>query len=732
MPIEGRYVALSIVLFGVSFGGGIALERHHLSPAAGGAAETGPKIAYWVAPMDANFRRDGPGKSPMGMDLVPVYEGEEPSGDPEVIEVSAREINAIGVRTAVARTEDVARAIETVGFVRYDEHATSHIHVRAEGWIEDLKVRALGDRVAEGDLLFRIFSPDIAIGSAELVRAVERGDRPGVASARRKLESLGVSPRQIEAMEKSRESARTVDVYAPQDGVITALEAADGMFLSPSTRAMSLADLSSVWLLADVFERDIARISPDAIAVARFEHLPGRTFEGRVDYVYPELDRTTRTLPVRLRFDNADRLLRPNMYAAVTLAPPAPREAVTVPSEAVIRTGRAERVILKVGEGTFRPRLVTTGVSDGFGAEGRTEIVQGLSAGEEVVASAQFLIDSESALNAGLVRMAPTEAEPAGGSGVLVALDAAARTARVRHEAMPALDWPAMETAFTVRADVDLGRLEPGAEVRFAAARGADGTLALTDLRPSDGVDATGTGVVEGVEPDGSLMLAHDPIPDLAWPAMRMALPVRGVDTAAVPVGAPVEFDLAKEAGGVYAIVAVRAREGAEAAVTPATDAAPAARPPMLTEGTINAVDPAARTANVTHGPLAEIGMPGMTMDFPLGDDLDAGALATGPAEVGIIVDGEGRMVLASVSPPPMRVEGTINAVDAAARTANVTHGPMTDIGMPGMTMDFPLGDEVDPAALPVGREVTILLRREADFSMTLLGIAKDGEVAAR
>ncbi len=527
--MQGRHVALSIILFGASLGGGIALERFHINAPADGADE-GPAIAYWVAPMDPNFRRDGPGKSPMGMDLVPVYDGAEPVGDTEIVEVSAQEMNAIGVRTALARVEDVARAIETVGFVSYDEHRTSHVHVRAEGWIEDLKVRAVGDRVAEGDLLFSIFSPDVTVGSAELVRAAERRNRIEVANARRKLESLGVSSRQIEEMERSGETARSLDVYAPQDGVVTALEAADGMFLSPATRAMSIADLASVWLMADVFERDIGQLSEGATARAHFEHLPGRVFEGTVDYIYPELDRTTRTLPVRLRFDNADGLLKPNMYGTVALAPPASREAVTVPSEAVIRTGRAERVILKVGEGRFRPRLVTTGLTDGFGGDGRTEIVQGLEPGEEVVASAQFLIDSESALNAGLLRMAPTEAEPATGSGTLVALDRESRRAEIRHEAIPALDWPAMTTGFTVAAGIDLAELAPNDDVKFAAVRGADGTLALTELRPSDGVDATGTGIVERIEPDGKLLLEHDPIPALAWPAMTMALPTEGVD----------------------------------------------------------------------------------------------------------------------------------------------------------------------------------------------------------
>src|SRR6056297_3939016 len=224
--------------------------------------------------------------------------------------------------------------------------------------------------------------------------------------------------------------AQRIRFYAPQDGVVFALNAADGMYLRPETRAMSLADTGSVWLMVDVFERDMGLVTMDMRAEARFEHLPGRVFTGEIDYIFPELDAQTRTLRVRLRFDNADGLLRPNMFANVSLIPAEAQEALTVPSEAVIRTGRAERVILRQADDTFRPRLVTTGLRGGFGAGGRTEIVQGLAPGDEVVASAQFLIDSESALNAGMMRFAPTDAEPAMGKGVLASLDSDRRLAR--------------------------------------------------------------------------------------------------------------------------------------------------------------------------------------------------------------------------------------------------------------------------------------------------------------
>lgn len=661
--MRGRYAALSVLALGVGLGAGVALERFYLAASSEDAAQAGPKILYWVAPMDPNFRKDGPGKSPMGMDLVPVYEGAAPGGDPAEVKLSAAEINAIGVRTAISRVEPVSRRIETVGFVAYDDHVTSHVHMRVEGWIEDLRLRAEGDRVAKGDLLFELYAPEITIASSELQRATRRNEPIEIDGARRKLRNFGVAPRQIEEMAQGAEPAQHIRVYAPQDGVVTNLDAADGMYLKPENRVMTLADLSSVWLVVDVFEQDIGRLSEDMTAEARFEHLPGRVFTGAIDYIYPQLDAKTRTLPVRLRFDNTDGLLKPNMFGAVSLIPMKTREALTVPSEAVIRTGRAERVILKTADGVFRPRLVTTGLRDSFGAGGRTEIVQGLGPGEEVVASAQFLIDSESALSAGLTRFAPTEAEPARGEGVLLSLDPRTRRARIRHDALPTLDWPALETEFALAAGVAVDRLAPGAEVKFAAARGADGLLALTELKPDDGVDAVGTGVVRAVTPDGKLSVSHDPIPALDWPAMTMDLPVAGFDPTSAPIETRVRFDLAKGADGLFTIIAVRPADAAEAAPEPEKpETAPAA-----------AEKPAA---------------------------------------------------------PPMRVQGVVNSVDPASRKANVTHGPIREIGMPGMTMDFPLAAGVDPAALPVGRETVLELEKGADFSLTIVGVGVGGEGA--
>lgn len=363
---------------------------------------------------------------------------------------------------------------------------------------------------------------------------------------------------------------------------------------------------------------------------------------------------------LRLQFDNSEGLLRPNMFGTVSLIPIDTRMALTVPTEAIIRTGSAERVILKTGDGTYKPRLITTGLHDEFGEGGRTEVVQGLAPGEEVVASAQFLLDSESALSAGLMRMAPTDDAPADGTGALIALDREARIATIRHGALDALDWPAMSSRFAVRADVALDGLKIGQQVVFRVARGADGLLGLISLGSDDGVAATGNGRVVAITADGKLTLAHDPIPELGWPAMQMDMPVAGFDPASVPLDAPVEFDLSKGQDGVFTVVAVRGK---------GTDS---------------------------------------------GDDI---------AQDMTMTDSVAKTTPEAGKTPPITVPGSIDAVDPATRTATITHGPITETGMPGMTMDFAIDSSVDASALPEGREVTLKFRQNPDFSMTLVGI---------
>jgi len=371
-----------------------------LPPAAGAADD--PEILYWVAPMDPNYRRDKPGKSPMGMDLIPVYAENAGNGDGS-ISIAPEVVQNLGVRTAVAERSRLWRGIDTVGYVDYDESQVSHIHLRTEGWIENLVVQSEGERVTKGQRLFDVYAPELVNAQEEFLQALKL-DNPGMQQASKdRLAALGVSAGQIQALQKSRRVQQRVAVYAPQDGVVSTLPVREGMFVKPADRVMSLADLSSVWLLAEVFERqaDWVKVGQDADVILPYQ--PGTQLEGRVEYIYPGLDPKTRTLKVRLRFANPDETLKPNMYANVKIYGGPRDDIIVIPLEALIRTGREERVVIDLGEGRFTSRSVTAGMESGDWVE----IVKGIAPGDRVVTSGQFLIDSEASLKASLMRMQP-------------------------------------------------------------------------------------------------------------------------------------------------------------------------------------------------------------------------------------------------------------------------------------------------------------------------------------
>ncbi|MGD8672990.1 MAG: efflux RND transporter periplasmic adaptor subunit [Thiogranum sp.] len=376
--------------------GATALTPYSLA----GAAEDKREILYWVAPMDPNYRRDQPGKSPMGMDLVPVY-ADAANRDAGTVSIDPAVVENLGVRTAKVERGPLWRRIDTVGYVAFDERRISHIHLRTDGWIETLSVKSNGERVKQGDLLFELYSPDLVNAQEEYVQAL-RGNNDYLRQAsRERLEALGVSTGQIRQIEKNRRASQRVKVYASQDGIVDSLNVREGMYVKPATEVMALADLSSVWLLVDIFERQSDWVAPGQPAEVRLGYLPGRVWEGEVEFVYPTIDPKTRTLQARLRFDNPDEALKPNMYATVNIyAGPKP-DVLSIPREALIKTGSEQRVIVALGDGKFKPRKVTSGMESGD----FVEITGGLNEGDRVVTSAQFLIDSEASLKASFTRM---------------------------------------------------------------------------------------------------------------------------------------------------------------------------------------------------------------------------------------------------------------------------------------------------------------------------------------
>ncbi len=366
------------------------------------------EVLYWIAPMDPNYRRDGPGKSPMGMDLMPVY-ADEVDSQPGVIKIDPTIVNNLGVRTAKAMRGPLPRIIDTVGYVGYDEDTLQHVHTRVDGWIERLATKASGDPVVKGQLLFELYSPTLVNAQEEYLTALRSNNTLLLKASRDRLAALGMNAAGIARLDRERTVQQRVRITAQADGVITYLGVREGIYVTPATDIMSVAQLDKVWVIAEVFERQSAWVKPGQQAMVELDYAPGKMWHGVVDYVYPELDAKTRTLKVRLRFENASMALRPNMFARVTIIGDDFGDVVHVPREAVIRGGAVNRIVVALGDGRYRSTPVQLGIESGD----RVEIRRGLSVGDRVVTSGQFLIDSESNIEAALARMDSDTQEPA-------------------------------------------------------------------------------------------------------------------------------------------------------------------------------------------------------------------------------------------------------------------------------------------------------------------------------
>lgn len=366
-------------------------------------ADEDNEVLYWVAPMDPNYRRDKPGKSPMGMDLIPFYAGTDKTGGN--VTISPAVVQNLGVRTGRAEMTKLWRGIDTVGYVDYDESKVSHIHLRTEGWIEKLAVQSEGERVKKGDFLFDVYSPKLVNAQEELITALATGNKGLIRATRERLAALGISSSQINKLQKDKKVKQRISIYAPQDGVVSVLPVREGMFVKPSQKVMTLGDLSSVWLLAEVFERQSQWVEVGQDAEVSLSYLPGKRWDGKVEYIYPSLDPVTRTLKVRLRFENPGESLKPNMYANVKIYGGATEDTIVIPLEGLIRTGREQRVILSLGDGRFAARNVEAGIESG----NYVEIISGIQAGDNIVTSGQFLIDSEASMRASINRMSDAD-----------------------------------------------------------------------------------------------------------------------------------------------------------------------------------------------------------------------------------------------------------------------------------------------------------------------------------
>ena len=386
---------------------GMTLVKVEPSPeaAAAPAAPTGRTPLYYRNPMDPNRHSPVPAKDEMGMDYVPVY-AEDVSGE---VRISPAVMNNLGVRTEPVVRGSLPRRSEVVGYVQFDERTVQQVRPRAEGWVEGLSVRAMGETVKAGQLLFTLYSPMLESVQQEYIDALKIGNRELIDASRDRLRAVGLDAGTATRLAKSGHAAGRVPFHAPISGVITELEAREGAMLTPAMSAMTITELGSLWVVAEVPESQSSWLRQGTQAEVRFPSQPGEPIHGRVEYVYPELNMETRTVRARIVLDAPPQDVRPNMLANVSLFADDGAAVLHIPRSAVIRNGTRDRVVVALGDGRFTSRNVIAGAESGD----RIAIRDGLQDGERVVVAAQFLLDSEANLGAGLDRLDDGSTAPA-------------------------------------------------------------------------------------------------------------------------------------------------------------------------------------------------------------------------------------------------------------------------------------------------------------------------------
>jgi Cu(I)/Ag(I) efflux system membrane fusion protein/cobalt-zinc-cadmium efflux system membrane fusion protein len=388
------------------------------------AAKKERKIKYWVSPMDPGYVSDKPGRAPCGMDMVPVYETEGEVAAEGTIAVDPNTLQSMGVRTGKAEVRPLARSIRAVGIVNYDERRLAIVTTKINGWVDRLFIKITGEPIRKGQPLISIYSPDLVATQKEYLLALknlktlEKGPFPELGdsakrlleASRRRLEYWDVSPAQIDALEKTGQVKKDLTLTSPAHGIVIKRMVTQGQMVQAGMPLLEVADLSEVWIDGDIYEYELPWVKVGQHAEVTLAYIPGETFHGKVQYIYPYLKGATRTARVRLSFPNPGLKLKPEMYGQVLIHAPLSQPVVAVPSEAVLDSGEKQLVFIALGKGRFEPREVKLGVE---GDGGWREVTSGLKGGEEVVTSAQFLLDSESRTREAIAKMLRSQQESA-------------------------------------------------------------------------------------------------------------------------------------------------------------------------------------------------------------------------------------------------------------------------------------------------------------------------------
>ncbi|MCX7165186.1 MAG: efflux RND transporter periplasmic adaptor subunit [Rhodocyclales bacterium] len=475
------------------------------APAASEAAAKAPrKLLYYRNPMGLPDTSPTPKKDSMGMDYVAVYEGEDEDAAPGEVKISTEKVQKLGVKIEPAALRELARQVRAAGRVEIDERRLHNVAPKFEGWVERLHVNATGQPVGKGQPLFEVYSPELVSAQREYMVAakgvaalkdasaeMQAGMRQLADASLVRLRNWDISEEQIKVLAGGGEARRTLTFRSPAGGVVLEKKAVAGMRFMPGEMLYQIADLSAVWVLADVFERDIGQIRVGQKVKVGISAYPDRSFAGTIAYIYPTLKAETRTIPVRIELANPGGLLKPAMYASVELAVGASARVVTVPVSAVIDSGTRQIVLVEKGAGRFEPREVKLGArSDTY-----VEVIEGVKDGEPVVVAANFLIDAESNLKAALGGFAaaaggaPATAAQGGKSvvshhatGTLDAIDVKAGSVTVTHGPVASLKWPGMTMDFMLANPALTEKLKPGSAIAIEFVERKPGEWVITRM----------------------------------------------------------------------------------------------------------------------------------------------------------------------------------------------------------------------------------------------------------
>lgn len=390
----------------VGVGGDLSFEApSQVVPAAADAPGAGEKkVLYYRNPMGLPDTSPTPKKDSMGMDYIPVFDGE--ADEAGIVKVSPGKVQRTGVRSELVARRVVVRPVRVPGTLQPDERRVTVVSTRSDAFVDKVENVTVGDMVRKNQPLVQVYSPEINAAAAQLIA------NPGFDGSRRRLQNLNVPAGVIAEMERTRTVPMAITWSSPRDGIVLERGAIEGMKAPAGMVLFRIADISVMWLLADVPEYELESVKVGQRVTARIRSLPGRTFTGRVEVIYPQINKETRTARVRVELPNPDGVLLADMYANVEIATGAATPVIAVPDDAVIDTGTRQVVLLDQGEGRFEPREVKIGAR----GNGFVEVRDGLAEGDKVVVSANFLIDAESNLKAALQGMAATPAEPPAGS----------------------------------------------------------------------------------------------------------------------------------------------------------------------------------------------------------------------------------------------------------------------------------------------------------------------------